>query len=333
MTSFVFREPAWLYALLLLPIAIGLRVWWLRGGRRSLAYPVAGLLEALSGRNAWFPWVSTTLLGVALASMVFALARPAAKTSRTNVTTEGVAIMLVLDISGSMVAEDFKPNNRIDVARTVLGDFVRRRPDDRIGLITFAGMPFLRCPLTSDHKTLQGIVSEVKAVNRQEIDGTAIGDALVSAGKRLLTAPEKSKVVILLTDGENNRGQFEPLQAAQLLAPHKIRVDVVGIGSTGVVPYPVLDASGNRTYQYVHIGFNESSLEEIARTTDGVYYNASDTKGLERVFDAIDRLERSKVSSAAYVRYRDYFLWPIALALLSLAADSLWRHGPGRTLP
>jgi Ca-activated chloride channel family protein len=333
MTGLVFRQPLWLWLLCLLPAWVALRSWSLRRARRALGYPAAGLLEVLAGRNAWFPWISTSLWLLAFAGMVLALARPAARTSKTNITTEGVAIMLVLDISGSMVAEDFKPNNRIDVARTVLADFVSRRPDDRLGLITFAAMPFLRCPLTSDHKVLQSIVSDLKPVGRQEIDGTAIGDALVAAGKRLLAAPEKSRVVILLTDGENNRGQFDPLQASQLLASHRMRVDVVGIGSTGVVPYPVVDASGGRSYQYVHIGFNESALQAIARTTDGVYYNATDSKGLERVFGAIDRLERSKVNSMAYVRYRDFFLWPLGWALLCLTAESLWRRGAGRTLP
>ena len=333
MTGLVFRQPLWLWLLFLAPLFVALRAWNLRRGRRAMAYPVAGLLEALGGRNPWFPWVSTALLTLAFAGMIAALARPASKTSRTNIATEGVAIMLVLDISGSMVAEDFKPNNRIDVARTVLADFIKRRPDDRLGLITFAAMPFLRCPLTSDHKVLQSIVSDLKPVGRQEIDGTAIGDALLAAGKRLLSAPEKSRVVILLTDGENNRGQFDPLQASELLASHKIRVDVVGIGSTGVVPYPVMDASGGRSYQYVHIGFNETALQAIARTTDGVYYNATDSKGLERVFGAIDQLERSKVSSMAYVRYRDFFLWPMGWALLCLVTESLWRHGAGRRLP
>ncbi len=333
MTAFVFRQPAWLWLLLCVPVLMALRLWALRRARRALPYPPAALLEALGGRNPWFPWVSTSLLGLAVCGMVLALARPAARTSRTTVTTEGVAIMLVLDISGSMVAEDFKPHNRIDVARTVLADFIRRRPDDRIGLITFAAMPFLRCPLTSDHKVLLNIVADLKAVNRPEIDGTAIGDALVAAGKRLLAAPEKSRVVILLTDGENNRGQFEPLQAAQLLASHLIRIDVVGIGSNGVVPYPVLDAEGNRSYQYVHIGFNESALQALAKSSDGVYYNATDTQGLEKVFDAIDKLERSRVNASAYVRYRDYFLWPLGLALLCLGAEAFWRLGPGRALP
>lgn len=333
MSEFTFRQPLWLWLLaLLLPLFL-YRRWLLKSAARALPFPPAPLLEALGRRNSFFPWIAAGLLLLSYAGMSLALARPALRSSKAPVTTEGVAIMLVLDISGSMVAEDFKPNNRIDVARTVLGDFIRKRREDRMGLITFAAMPFLRCPLTSDHKTLHSLVDGVKAVNRSEIDGTAIGDALVAAGKRLLSAPEKSRVVILLTDGENNRGQFEPLQAARLLAGHKMRVDVVGIGSTGVVPYPVLGSSGRKTYQYVHIGFNEDSLKAIATATDGVYYNATDTSGLERVFDAIDRLERSKVTSAGYVRYRELFLYPLALAVLSLCIHAGWRLGPGRVLP
>jgi Ca-activated chloride channel family protein len=333
MSDLVFRQPGWLWALLLLPLLVAHRTWLLRRRRRAVPYPPSGALEGLGGRNPWFPWISSGLLLGALACMVLALARPAVRTARATVVSEGVAIMMVLDVSGSMVAEDFKPNNRIDVARSVLSDFVRKRASDRLGLITFAAMPFLRCPLTLDHKTLRSIVEEVKAVNRPEIDGTAIGDALVAAGKRLLSAPEKSRVVILLTDGENNRGQFDPLQAAQLLAAHKIRVDVVGIGSTGVVPYPVPDQNGRKSYQFVHIGFNEPALKAIAKTTDGVYYNASDTSGLQRVFDAIDHLERSKIASPTYVRYRELFVIPLGLAFLLLSAEALWRTAPGRRLP
>lgn len=333
MSDLVFRHPGWLWCLLLVPLLAAHRAWLLRRRQRAIPFPPAGALEGLGGRNAWFPWIGPGLLLGALAGMVLALARPAVRTARTTVMSEGVAIMMVLDISGSMIAEDFKPNNRIDVARSVLSDFVKKRPDDRLGLITFAAMPFLRCPLTLDHKTLRSIVEEVKAVNRPEIDGTAIGDALVAAGKRLLSAPEKSRVVILLTDGENNRGQFDPLQAAQLLAAHKIRVDVVGIGSSGVVPYPILGQNGRKTYQFVHIGFNEPVLKAIAKDTDGVYYNASDSGGLQKVFDAIDRLERSKISSPTYVKYRELFMAPLALAFLLLCLETLWRLGPGRRLP
>lgn len=333
MSEFTFREPMWLWVLALLPAAIAYRWWLFRSAARAIPFPPAGLLEGLSRRNSFFPWIGAGLLAASFAGMVLALARPALRSTRAPVTTEGVAIMVCFDISGSMRAEDFKPNNRLDVARTVLADFVRKRQDDRMGLISFAAMPFLRCPLTSDHKTLLTIVEQLKAVDRPEIDGTAIGDALVVAGKRLLQAPEKSKVVILLTDGENNRGQFDPIQAAQLLQSHKMRVDVVGIGSKGVVPYPVIGERGRKTYQFVHIGFNEDSLKDIAQTTEGVYFNATDTSGLERVFDAIDRLERSRIVSTGYVRYREFFLFPLGFSVLCLLAQTFWRVGPGRVLP
>jgi Ca-activated chloride channel family protein len=333
MTDFTFRQPVWLWLLALVPFLVAWQAWTIKHRRRAVPYPPAPVLEGLGGRSAYLPWISLSLITLSLSGMIIALARPAERSARTSVTTEGVAIMVVLDISGSMIAEDFKPDNRIDVARSVLADFIRKRPGDRLGLITFSAMPFLRCPLTSDHKTLLDIVQSVGAVNRSDIDGTAIGDALVAAGKRLLSAPEKSRVIILLTDGENNRGQFDPMQAAQLLAAHRIRVDAVGIGSTGVVPYPVMDEHGRKAYQFVHIGFNEAALQAIAKATDGVYYNASDARGLEKVFDAIDVLERSKITSTAYVRYKDYFLYPLGIALLLLALEALWRMGPGRTLP
>ncbi len=333
MNDFAFRDPSWLWLLLAIPVVIAFRWYVQRRFQRAVPYPPSAQLEGMSGRNAYFPWISTTFLVLALAGMILALARPARRSAHTTVTTEGVAILICLDISGSMDAEDFQPNNRIDVARTVIADFVKKRPDDRIGLITFAAMPFLRCPLTSDHRTLLNIVESLKAVDRSDIDGTAIGDALIAAGKRLINAPEKSRVVILLTDGENNRGQFDPIQAAQLLATHKIKVDVVGIGSNGVVPYPIIGPDGEKTYQYVRIGFNENTLKDIAKVTDGLYYNATDAHGLERVFDAINRLEKSKVVSKGYVQYRDYFLWPLGFALLCLVLHTLWRTGPGRVLP
>jgi len=273
------------------------------------------------------------LLLLAFIGAVGALARPAALLHRTTTTHQGVAILLCVDISGSMIAEDFQPNNRIDVAKTVIADFVGKRSDDRIGLITFAAMPFLRCPLTSDHSTLLKIVRSIKAVDNPEIDGTAIGDALVASGKRLLDAPEKSRVVILLTDGENNRGQFDPMQAAKILASHKMRVDVVGIGSKGVVPYPIIGNNGEKVYQYVKMGFNEDSLKSLASMTKGVYYNATDASGLERVFDAINRLEKSKVLSHGYVTYEDYYPWPLAFALICLLLETIWRIGLGRVFP
>ncbi len=333
MSHLIFRRPAWLWLLLLLPLLPLYRWFLLRFFKRALPFPPAGHLESVGGRNRFFPWISIGLLTLAAAGMITALARPATTFHQTTLSHKGVAIILCVDISGSMIAEDFQPNNRIDVARTVIADFVKKRPDDRIGLVTFAAMPFLRCPLTLDHRTLLSIVNSLRAVTSEELDGTAIGDALIASGKRLLSAPEKSRVVILLTDGENNRGQFDPLQAARILADHRMRVDVVGIGSNGIIPYPVQSGTGGKVYQYVRIGFNEKTLKSIASATKGVYYNATDATGLKKIFEAINRLEKSKVVSRGYVRYTDYFLLPLGLALLCLVLETLWRTGPGRVLP
>ena len=331
--GFTLRSPIWLWALLLVPLLAVWR-WRLLGSRRrAISFPLAAQLEVLSGRSAWYPWISPSLALGAMACMIVALARPVVATARTTIRSEGVATLIVLDISGSMLAEDFQPSNRIDMAKLVVSDFIKKRQDDRIGLLSFAAMPFLRCPLTLDHKTLLDIVAAIKPVGRQDIDGTAIGDALVTAGKRLLTAPEKSRVIVLLTDGENNRGQFDPVQAAELLGAHKIKVYAVGIGSKGLVPYPVYDENGRKTYQMVHIGFGEETLKAIAKATDGVYYNATDAQGLTRVFADIDRLERTKIESQGYVRYRELFLWPLAICVVLFSLEALWRSGPGRTLP
>ncbi len=333
MAGFSFYLPLWLWALLALPLLGIWRARLLTARRRALRFPPALQLEGLAGRNAWYPWVSPALALAALAALVLALARPVVATAKTRVSSEGVAILLVLDISGSMLAEDFQPSNRMDIARRVVADFIKRRPDDRMGLLTFSALPFLRCPLTSDHKVLLDIVGALKAVGRQEIDGTAIGDALVTAGKRLLSAPEKSRVIVLLTDGENNRGQFDPVQAAELLASHQVKVYAVGIGGKGVVPYPVYGDNGRKTYQFVHIGYGEETLKAIAGATDGVYYNATDAQGLTKVFADIDRLERTKITAAGYVRHRELFLFPLGAGLLLLCLEAAWRSGPGRSLP
>jgi len=333
MTALAFSHPFWLWGLIAIPLLVAWRWWLLKRGRRSQPYPLTEVVAGYSGSGKWFPWIPAGLALAAAAAVILALARPYRTLGRTEVTTEGVAILVCMDISGSMRAEDFQPSNRMDVARTVVADFIRRRTEDRLGLVTFAALPFLRCPLTTDHDTLLSLVRDLETVQRSEIDGTAIGDALVSAGKRLLDATESSRVVILVTDGDNNRGQIDPMQAARLLAGQGIRVDVVGIGSHGQVPYPIPGPQGRVSYQFVNIGFDEDALKEIAGATDGVYYNATDAAGLEKVFDAIDRLERSKVVSSGYVKRVELFLFPLGFGAACLILLLLWRAGPGRSLP
>lgn len=333
MKELAFLRPLWLLGLAMIPALTAWRWWTLRRGLRAMPFPVAELAYRLKKPSRIYPWVAPVLAIFGLAALLVSLARPVRTLGQTRYSTEGVAILICMDISGSMLAEDFQPNNRIGVAKAVVADFIKKRPEDRLGLVTFAALPMLRCPLTSDHDTLLNLVREVRTVTRAEIDGTAIGDALIAAGKRLMKAPESSRVVILVTDGENNRGQIDPQQAAQLLGGQKIRVHVVGIGSEGTVPYPVPEANGRVTYQFVKIGFNEEALKTLASATGGLYYNATDAKGLERVFDAIDKLERTKVTATGYVRRQELFLLPLGAGCLALCLLLLWRAGPGRATP
>jgi Ca-activated chloride channel family protein len=332
-TDVAFLHSLWLLGLALLPPLALWRWWTLRRGVRALPFPLTELAFRLRKPSRIYPWVSPILALLGLAALLVGLARPVRTLGQTRYSTEGVAILVCMDISGSMLALDFQPSNRVDVAKVVVADFIKKRPEDRLGLVTFAALPMLRCPLTSDHGTLLNLVRDVRTVTRTEIDGTAIGDALIAAGKRLIKAPEASRVVILVTDGENNRGQIDPQQAAELLAGQRIRVHVVGIGSEGTVPYPVPEANGRVTLQFVKIGFNEESLKAIASSTGGLYYNATDSKGLERVFDAIDKLERTKVTATGYVRREELFLFPLGAGCLALCLLLLWRAGPGRATP
>ncbi|MCX7829717.1 MAG: VWA domain-containing protein [Acidobacteria bacterium] len=330
--NFVFASPFWL-------IGLGVALYYIfyaekkmKDKNGAIFFPLGFLLSSVSGRKFWFGRISYILSALFIAFLSLALSRPTLKISKTVTSTEGIAIILTMDVSGSMLAEDFQPSNRMDVARQVLSDFVEKRENDRIGLVTFAGMPFLRCPLTTDHKTLMKLLSDMKAVRRQELDGTAIGDALISSGQRLITAVEKSKVVVLVTDGENNKGQFDPILAAKMLKERNIKVYSVGIGTKGLVPYPVVDQSGQKSYQFVKIGFNEESLKKIAEETNGKYFSASDKDALENVFAEIDKLEKSKIESPTYVIRRELFMYPLSFSLIFICFLFLWEFGLGRKI-
>jgi Ca-activated chloride channel family protein len=332
MKSFVFSAPFWLLGLVFALVFAFYSERKMKAKEGALFFPLGALLSSIGGKNFWFGRVSYILSTLFLATLSLALSRPTLKISKTLTSTEGIAIILTMDVSGSMLAEDFQPSNRIDVARKVLSDFVEKRENDRIGLVTFAGMPFLRCPLTTDHKTLLKLLNDMKAVRRQELDGTAIGDALIASAQRLVGAPEKSKVIILVTDGENNKGQFDPILAAKMLKERNIKVYSVGIGTKGLVPYPVVDQNGQKSYQFVKIGFNEESLKKIADETNGKYFSASDKDALENVFKEIDKLEKSKIESPTYVIRREFFMYPLSLSVIFICLFFLWEFGFGRKL-
>lgn len=309
------------FALVLFGAAMLLLHWRTQRGRRPrFAFPGVSLLRSAGLRVGRFE--SRVLLALrvaALALLVIAAARPQAGSRRVEVSSEGVDIMIALDVSGSMRAEDFRPKNRLHVAKEVVRSFVEGRSSDRIGLVVFAASAFVQCPLTTDYGVLKDVITAVDFGMLE--DGTAIGSALASAVNRLRGSKAKSRVVILVTDGVNNAGNIDPATAAQLAAAMGIKVYVVGVGRPGAkTPFPVDDPLfGRRTVQ-LEAQLDEPTLREIAATTKGRYFLATDPTALRAIFEEIGELEKTKIESVEFVDYEEkagLFLLP-ALGLLVL---------------
>lgn len=261
--------------------------------------------------------VPVALRLAALALFIVALARPQAVSSRENVSTEGIDIVLLLDISGSMLAEDFSPN-RLVAAKQVADEFVEGRINDRIGLVIFSAESFTQCPLTTDYPVLKSLLKEVK--NGMIADGTAIGLALANGVNRLKDSKAKSKVMILLTDGVNNRGEIDPITAAKIATTYNIRVYTVGVGAQGEAPYPVETPFGIQR-RLIPVDLDEKTLTAVADMTGGKYYRATDNRKLKAIYKEIDQLERSKIEVTAYKRYTELFYNWLAAGLLALLIE------------
>jgi len=312
-----FANPEFLWLLIILPVLGG--VFWRR--RRQMVSEVQfSSLQAfekaprsLRERLRHLP-LAVRLF--ALGILIIALAGPQSVSSRENITTEGIDIVLVLDVSGSMLAEDFSPN-RMDAAKQVATEFIEGRENDRIGLVIFSGESFTQCPLTTDYPVLKNLLKEVK--NGMIVDGTAIGLALANGVNRLKDSKAKSKVMILLTDGVNNRGEIDPLTAGKIAVTFNVRVYTVGVGAQGQAPYPFKTPFGIRRTM-VPVDLDEKSLTAIAEMTGGKYYRATDNRKLKAIYKEIDQLERTKIEVTAYKRYTDLFPnWLYAGLFLLLA--------------
>ncbi|KHE92325.1 von Willebrand factor type A domain protein [Candidatus Brocadiaceae bacterium S225] len=249
--------------------------------------------------------------------LVFALARPQSGKAHSKVTTEGIDIVLALDVSGSMLAEDFnlknKRRNRLYVAKEVVKDFIEWRENDRIGMVVFAGQAYTQCPLTLDYDVLLQFLEKVE-IGMVE-DGTAIGSAIGVCVNRLKSSKAKSKVVILLTDGRNNAGRIDPLTAAELAKTFGVKIYTVGAGTKGLAPYPVKNLFGLQTYRSIQIDIDEEGLAEIAKITGGKYFRATDTASLKEVYKQIDSLEKTKMEEAKYTEYSELFPYLLIPAL------------------
>lgn len=313
-----FANPEILFLLLLIP---GMAVWYyyrLRSKESDVRYstldPFAMVKYSTKERLRHLPFI-LRLAGLAL--IIIAMARPQSTSKGQNVYSEGIDIVLALDISGSMLAEDFQPN-RIEAAKNVAQDFIGGRTNDRIGLVIFSGESFTQCPLTVDYEVLKGLIKPLKSGMIE--DGTAIGLGLANAVNRLRESKAKSKVIILLTDGVNNRGEIDPISAAQIAQSYGIRVYTVGVGTMGEAPYPVQTPFGIR-YQMVPVEIDEKVLSQVAEMTEGKYFRATDNKKLRAIYQEIDTLEKTRVEIRSYRRYTELFYSFIFIALFLIVGD------------
>ena len=270
------------------------------------------------------------LRSLAVVLIAVALARPQSAQHNSNSTTEGIDIVMSLDVSGSMLARDFTPD-RLGAAKEVASNFIMDRPNDRIGLVVFAGESFTQCPLTTDKRSLLNLLGSVKSGMID--DGTAIGNGLATAVNRLRESKAKSKVIILLTDGINNSGQIAPLTAAEIAQSYGIRVYTMGVGTMGMAPYPVIDMWGHLSFQPMKVEIDEKMLSQIAQMTGGKYFRATDNRRLKDVYDEINQLERSKVEVENFTRYQERFTLFVVLALILLVGEFALRQTWLRRLP
>lgn len=323
---------AWiLFFLLVLPVIVYLN-WKLSKKRKStLVFSNLALVRQTAHRKSdWTRVLLTSLRVLALAAGILALARPQSGIQGEEVKTEGIDIVLAMDVSSSMLAEDIEPN-RIAAAKTVASDFVRGRRNDRIGLVIFSGRSYTQCPLTTDYGIITALLEELE-VGMIE-DGTAIGTGLGVAVNRLRDSEAKSKVIILLTDGRNNRGEIDPKTAAELASTFGIKVYTIGAGKKGLARYPVDDPVFGRRYVQIQVDIDEDTLKSIAEISEGQYFRATDRASLEEIYHEIDQLEKTEIEITEFTRYSELFHFPLGVAILLLMIELLLRNTRFRKLP
>ncbi len=319
-----FHTPLWLWALWILVPMIGYYIYRIRKGGATIRISTTAMFGRVPRTWRYYlrhlPFV---LRCAAVALMILALARPRTVEVDTNTSSEGIDIVLALDLSGSMLARDFKPD-RLEAAKEMAGEFVSDRQGDRIGLVVFAGESYTQTPLTTDYATLQTALARLQSGIIE--DGTAIGNGLATGINRLRESEAKSKVIILLTDGVNNRGEIAPLMAAQIAREQGIRVYTIGVGKRGEAPYPAYDPYGNITFVRQPVEIDEQTLTEMAEMTGGAYFRATDNEALRAIYQEINQLEKSKVEIFERTRYTEEFLPLLLLALLCLTLEIILKY-------
>ncbi|MFH0947786.1 MAG: VWA domain-containing protein [Elusimicrobiota bacterium] len=269
---------------------------------------------------------------VAIILAIFALARPQGGELSSDVTKKGIDIVLCMDTSTSMLAEDFKPQNRLDAARDVVKKFVKGRKNDRIGVIVFSAVAFTQCPLTTDYGSLLEFLDKVK-IGMTQTDGTAVGTAIITSVNRLKDSTSKSKVIILLTDGRNNMGEIDPVTASKAASAFGIKIHSIGAAGIGPAPYPVDDPIFGRRYVWMKEDLDESTLLQIANETGGQYYRAKDKSSLEEIYKKIDVMEKTSFKAQEYTSFKELYKWFLLPAVILLILEIFLKNFVFRTVP
>lgn len=328
--DYKFEDPWFFWFLLIIPVLIGWYIW-----KYKNRIPEHYLSSTLALRGMKRPWKARfrhalfALRVFAIGLIIIALARPQKSFDNKNETTEGIDIVVALDISSSMLAMDFKPN-RLEASKNISNEFVEGRINDRIGLVVFAGESFTQCPITKDHKVLSNLIGEIESGIIE--DGTAIGLGLSTAVDRLKESDSKSKVIILLTDGENNTGFITPTTAIEIAQTYGVRIYTIGVGSIGTAPYPVQTPFG-MSYQDMEVRIDEDLLQDIASLTNGAYFRATSNNKLKEIYDEINKLEKSKIEVEAYQRFSDKFLIFALIASILLFVELFLRNTLLKSFP
>ena len=329
MNRITFAEPLFLYLLAAIPAMIVLYILKQQKASASLRMPgLQPFAEAGTTFRHYLRHVLFAFRAIAVTLLIIVIARPQVTDKFQDISTEGIDIVITLDISGSMLARDFRPD-RLEASKNVATEFISGRSYDRMGLVVFSGESFTQCPLTTDHAVLINLLREIQSGMIE--DGTAIGMGLATAVNRIKDSEAISKVIILLTDGINNRGEIAPATAAGIAKTYGIRVYTIGVGTQGMAPYPVQTPYGIQ-YQDMPVEIDEAILREIAQTTGGKYFRATDNDKLVRVYNEIDKLEKSKIDVRQFSRKEEKYLLPALIAFCLLVLEILIRNTIFRNL-
>lgn len=329
---FRFANPEFLLLLGVIPL---LYYWHSKKSRRgtgTLRYSNLGVVKTV-GTSKWgnYRHILFFLRVLVIALLIICFARPQSGRKEEEVTTEGIDIILAMDISSSMLAEDFKPKNRLEAAKVVAANFIKGRRNDRIGMVVFARQSFTQCPLTLDYGILLNLLKDIQ-IGMVE-DGTAIGMGIANAVNRLRDSKAKSKVVILLTDGRNNAGQLDPITAAYAAKALGIRIYTIGAGKRGEALYPVQDPILGKRYVRLPVEIDEDLLKEIANITGGKYFRATDRESLEKIYQEIGQMEKTKIKVKEYTRYKELFVGLLAVAMGMLFVEIVLANTKFRKIP